>query len=301
MKLGLLFSGQGTQHTQMLPWLGSGALVQRVHAILGVPDWRSALHDAPWAVGNRNAQVLLTGLGLAAWAQLSPRLPAPAAIAGYSVGELAAFCAAGVFDAETAIDLAAQRAEAMDRSAARQPGGLLAVTGLGEPAIDCLCVDTGVERAIRVAADAAVLGGARDALAAAEEQATRLGAKCTVLNVSVASHTSAMGPAADAFADVLRGVSVRAPAVTLLSNAAGECVFTSDQAWKALAQQIARTVQWAACLDAMHARRLDCVLEIGPGAALATAWTRRFPDTPARSVDEFRSASAIVDWVLRQA
>jgi [acyl-carrier-protein] S-malonyltransferase len=93
---------------------------------------------------------------------------------------------------------------------------------------------------------------------------------------------------------------VRPPAVTLLSNAAGERVFTGDQASNALAQQIARTVQWAACLDAMHARRLDCVLEIGPGAALATAWARRFPDTPARSVDEFRSASAVVDWVLRQ-
>jgi [acyl-carrier-protein] S-malonyltransferase len=46
-------------------------------------------------------------------------------------------------------------------------------------------------------------------------------------------------------------------------------------------------------------RRVGCVLEIGPGAALARMWNQRFPDVPARSVDEFRSRSAIVDWVKR--
>jgi [acyl-carrier-protein] S-malonyltransferase len=42
------------------------------------------------------------------------------------------------------------------------------------------------------------------------------------------------------------------------------------------------------------------VLEVGPGAALASMWNRRFPDVPARSADEFRSADAVVDWVLRR-
>lgn len=299
MGLGLLFSGQGGQHAQMLPWLDPGALVDRVNQTLGVADWRCALQDPSWGARNRNAQVLLTGLALAAWAQLSPWLPAPLALAGYSVGELAAFSAAGVFCAEKAIDLAAQRANVMDRCATSGEQGLLAVTGLTGVAIDSLCADAGVELAIRVAADAAVLGGAKLALADAEARAVAQGAKCTLLNVAVASHTSVMRPAAQAFAQTLRGAALSPPKLALFSNAAADRITSTEHAAAALAQQIAQTVQWAACLDAVHDRRPSCVVEIGPGSALATMWNRRFPDVPARCVDEFRSMSAVRAWVLR--
>lgn len=300
MSLGLLFSGQGTQHAQMLPWLARDALVQRTEAALRVPDWRAAVQDPAWAARNRHVQVLLTGLGLAAWAQLAPALPAPMGVAGYSVGELAAFAAAGVFDADTALELAALRADAMDRAAAQAPGGLLGVTGLGAPAVDELCGAAGVAVAIRIAADAVVLGGPRPALAQAERLAAERGAKCSPLNVEVASHTPAMQPTAEEFAAVLRQRALRPPAVALFCNASGERVHGAEAAAQALARQIAQTVQWAACLEALHARRPSCVLEIGPGAALAAMWNRRYPEIPARSADEFRSGAALQAWVERQ-
>lgn len=52
-------------------------------------------------------------------------------------------------------------------------------------------------------------------------------------------------------------------------------------------------------MDALHERQVRCVLEVGPGSALARLWNERFPETPARSVDEFRAASAVADWVMR--
>jgi [acyl-carrier-protein] S-malonyltransferase len=107
------------------------------------PNWRSAVADARWTERNANAQMLLTGLALAAWHQISAALPAPIAIAGYSVGELAAFSAAGVFDAECALNLSGRRAELMDRCAEQAPGGMLAVAGLDGEAIDQLCTNTG--------------------------------------------------------------------------------------------------------------------------------------------------------------
>ncbi|MBS7781267.1 ACP S-malonyltransferase, partial [Acidovorax sp. CCYZU-2555] len=110
MSFALLFSGQGHQHPGMLPWLADDASVQATRARLGVADWRLALTDPAWAQRNDKAQVLLTGLSLAAWSQIAPLVAQPAAIAGYSVGELAAFSAAGVMDTPAALALAQQRA-----------------------------------------------------------------------------------------------------------------------------------------------------------------------------------------------
>lgn len=299
MSFGLLFSGQGTQHAQMLPWLGHSALVRQTESALGVTRWRDAMQDPAWAGRNRHAQIVLTGIGLAAWAELSPRLPAPAAVAGYSVGELAAFCAAGVFDARTALALADARAQAMDRCAASTPGALLAVSGLDKHAVEALCADAGVSIAVCIAIDTVVLGGPRPALAAAQRRADACGAKTSPLNVAVASHTPALQSAAEAFARVLRGAASRAPVAALFSNATAERVHDAPRALQVLAQQMAQTVLWADCLEAVHARRVSCVLEIGPGSALAAMWNRRFPEAPARSADEFRSADAVVAWVLR--
>ncbi len=301
MSFGLLFSGQGTQHAGMLPWIDDAdPLVKQTEAALGVEHWRRALESPEWAARNRHVQVLLTGIGLAAWARLAPQLPAPAAVAGYSVGELAAFSAAGVFGADRAIRLAAARAEAMDRAAAASPGGLLAVTGLASALIDAVCQATGAVVAIRIDADAAVIGGSAPALDDAAARAVDQGARCSRLNVALASHTPAMRPAALAFARVLDGVPLRAPTLPLFANVSGERIHGPAQAAQALSRQIAQTVQWSDCLDGLHARHLRCVLEIGPGAALAAMWNRRHPEVPARSADEFRSAQALLGWMLRK-
>ncbi|NRF70751.1 acyltransferase domain-containing protein [Aquincola sp. S2] len=302
MSVGLLFSGQGTQHPQMLNWLDdSHPLLRQMTSLLGVSNWRQALDDPTWATRNRHAQVLLTGVALTAWAQLSAGLPTPAAIAGYSVGELAAFAAAGVFDADIAMALAVQRAEAMDRAAAQSPGGLAAVGGLGAPAVAALCRATGAAVAIRIAADTVVLGGSTAALMDAEPRALELGAKWSPLKVGLASHTPAMSPAAQAFATVLAGMALKRPTTPLFSNTDAGRIFTAEQAARALATQIAQPVQWSGCLEAVHARQPACVLEVGPGSALAAMWNRRYPEVPARSCDEFRSARAVIDWVARLA
>lgn len=298
MSVALVFSGQGAQHAAMLPWLDEGApLVRATAAALGAPDWRTRLHDPGWAACNRHAQPLLTGLALAAWQQLAPALPTPVGIAGYSVGELPAYAAAGVFDADTALALAVARADAMDRAAAASPpGGLIGVTGLGADAVDTLCAATGLACAIRNGPDSVVLGGPEAALADGTRRAEAQGGRVTRLAVALASHTPAMAPAAAAFGERLVQTGLRRPTRPLFGNAVDR-VRSADDARDALARQIATTVRWDAAMDALHARRPACVLEIGPGQALAKLWNARHPDVPARSVDEFRSAGQIAAWV----
>jgi [acyl-carrier-protein] S-malonyltransferase len=297
MTFALLFSGQGTQHPAMLPWLADDERVAEMCVRLGVDDWRRRLEDPAWAANNANAQTLLTGLALAAWGQLAPMLPPPAEVAGYSVGELAAFSAAGVFDSATATALAPARAAAMDASAARVPGGLLAINGLAESALERLLIETALAIAIRNGVESVVLGGPVAALEQAQGIATAEGGQCTRLRVNVASHTPWMREAAQAFAaGTLSQVPFQSPRIVLFSNA-GDRIRDASAARTALAAQIAQTVRWDECMENVAARQVDCVLEIGPGQALTRMWNQRYPAIPARACDDFRSAAAIANWL----
>lgn len=300
MSLALLFAGQGTQHAAMLPWLDAcpeaGPVLARVEAQVGA-DWRHRLADPDWAQCNAVAQPLLTGLSLAAWHGLAPSLPAPAVVAGYSVGELAACSVAGVFDAADAMALAVERAAAMDRSAAGLDTGLLSVQGLDAKALQAACARFGLTMAIRLAADRAVLGGLSDALGVAERALSAGGARCKRLAVRVASHTPWMAAAAVEFEARLGTLSLSAPRSVLVCNRTGAAERDFGRLRQLLAQQIASTVLWDSCMDAIAERRVRCLLEVGAGQALTRLWRERYPDIPARSVDEFRSAPAIARWV----
>ena len=302
MSLALLFAGQGSQHAAMLPWLETCSESAATLALIAVqlgPGWRIHLEESEWAQRNAVAQPLLTGLGIAAWQGLAPRLPVPAVVAGYSVGELAAFCVAGVFDAAEAMSLARDRAAIMDRCVAGRDTGLLAVQGLDALALDAACTRHGLSVAIRLGADRAVLGGLSEALAAAEPDLSARGARCTRLGVRVASHTPHLAAAALEFEARLSTVALSSPWSMLVCNHSGATERDPIRLKQMLARQIATTVLWDACMDAIAERRVRCVLEVGPGNALTTLWRDRHPDIPVRSVDDFRSAEAVARWVER--
>lgn len=301
MALAIVFSGQGMQHADMLPWLRDDALPGEMASRLGRDDWRAALRDPDWAACNLNAQLVLTATALAAWRQIAGSLPRPVAIAGYSVGELAAFSAAGIFDADVALDIATRRALAMDRCAARAPGGLMAVSGASTQALAAVCSNHGLDVAIRNGCFSAVLGGPLAALDRAEDDLASRGARCTRLRVGVRSHTPAMRDAADDLLRELAAIPFRRPALPLFCNARGDRIADAASARPLLAAQVATTVRWADCMEGLRARQPRCVLEIGPAQALARMWNERYPDIPARSCDEFRSAPAIAAWVQEAA
>lgn len=183
---------------------------------------------------------------------------------------------------------------------ARSRRGLLAVTGL--PCHRSLAIGQahGLWPAIRNGDDSVVLGGPTVALEDAAMEATRLGARCTRLAVAVASHTPLMQVAVARVGAWLDTTPRRRPATPLFANLGGERVRDADHARQALAGQIASTVAWDDCMDALHARQPRCVLEMGAGQALARLWNQRHPEVPARASDEFRSAEGVVAWVRRQ-
>ncbi len=303
MSYALVFSGQASQHPAMLPWLDADpAASEALRAMsqgIGA-NWRVALQDAACRSKNAFAQVLITGTSLAAWAAIKEQLPqAPAVVAGYSVGELAAFACAGVFSVDQAIALAQRRAAPMDQAVLNQHTGMMAVTALPERRVLTVCDSLGLECAIRIRPGQSVFAGTDDALTQAAPRLEALGAVCKRLDVRVASHSSWMAPAAEAFAVALAELPFAAPRFPVATNVDGVICRNPALLRQALSQQLTSTVQWAACMEAIEERQVNCVLEIGAGSALATMWNERYRGIPARSIDEFQHPQGAVAWVER--
>lgn len=298
--LGILCPGQGAQHAGMLALLDAEpaalAVLAQAEAVLGAAP--AALAAGPELFTNAVAQPLICAAGLAAWAALAPKLPPVRVFAGYSVGELTAWACAGALPAATLIRLASLRAAAMD-AACREPTGLLAVRGLDRPQIEALCSAHGCAPAIVNDHDRLVVGGPRAALPGFEAAALALGAQLTPLAVPLASHTPWLAAAVPQFAQALAASAPGTPSAPVLAGIDGSAGFSGTDALRTLPAQIAQTVDWAACTDALVERGCTVLLELGPGSGLSRMARDRHPELAARSVADFRSLDGAAGWVAR--
>jgi [acyl-carrier-protein] S-malonyltransferase len=286
----------------MFPWLEAHAaarpLLGALAQAIGGP-WRERLASPSCAPANTLAQPLIVATSLAAAAVLREALPeGPAVIAGYSVGEVAACAAAGVCGEMDALALAQRRAVLMDAAVAGRDTGLLAIRGVSEAQVLAAC--PALECAIRIAPDSQVFGGLRADLEAAQ-LALQGRAQFTRLCVPLASHTAWMRPAAPGLREALEAMQLRAPACPIALNATGATKRDALTAREALVTQLTQTVRWDECMAAVAERQPRCVLEIGGGQALARMWAARWPQIPARSLEEFRTPEAAAHWVARHA
>lgn len=299
MSLAVIFPGQGSQSAAMLPWLDDDPFARPVldamEALIG-HDWRARSADPAWLSQNRIAQCLVTGIDLATWsALLGAGLPQPGVVAGYSVGEIPAFCAAGVFDVATALRLAQRRAELMDRSSVG--GTLLSASGRTHAELAPAVERWGYEVAIEIAVDRFVFGGPDADIDHIDAALKALGAATVRLPIRVASHTSAMAQASAGFAAEIEPLDWKPPRPALIADYTGARVLRPAELKRCLAGQISHTVQWDKAMKSVAERLPSCVLELGPGAALARQWAAARPDIPARSADDFKSAASVVAWV----
>ena len=305
-RLALLCSGQGFQHAGMFALTGepkaAAPAFAAAKAALGGRDARDlardgdakALHD------NAAAQVLCCTQALAAVAALRDALEEEVVVAGYSVGELAAWGVAGVFAAADVLELARRRAAAMDEAAAGTPGGLAAVRGLPRDKLEALCRAHGAHVAIVNGADQIVIGGAREDLAATLAAARAAGAgKVTELAVGAASHTPLLAAAVDPLRQALRDAeALELPDDRrLLSGIDGAAVFALGDGLDKLARQVAETVDWRACMEACRAGGVVRTLELGPGNALARLMAESLGERNSRSLDDFRSLDGVRRWL----
>jgi [acyl-carrier-protein] S-malonyltransferase len=299
----ILCSGQGTQHPGMFDLAAdcpAAAPVFSAAAGLLGKDPRQYVREAgPTLFDDRIGQILCCTQALAAWTALDT--PRRAVIAGYSIGELAAWGCAGAFDADTVLRLAERRAALMD-AAAPKNSGLAAIVGLPRAALAPILAQHAIAIAIINGVDSFVVGGRNDALGAACDAALAHGAVHAVrLRIAVPSHTPLLAAAVPQLHAALREATPHAPKLgyRLLSGIDGETVFDVETGVGKLARQISVTVDWAACLESCVAAGAECALELGPGTALSRMAAHLFPEGFVRATEDFRTLAGLRAWLQR--
>ena len=302
----ILCSGQGYQGAGMFDLLAGAAEAEPVFKaakfVLDGIDPRQLVHESTndELHADKVGQILCCTQAMAAWAVLSAKVPRPLVVAGYSVGELAAWGVAGLLDYEEVLHLALQRAAAMDKSTT-QPSGLVAIRGLTRDRLDPICKAHGAYVAIVNGKDQMLVGGTRKALEAVAQDARAAGAEhTTMLPVAVPSHTPLLAEASEEFREALFKAHLpeRMPSdVRLLSGIDGDTVFDVHMGAEKLARQIEQTVNWAACMESCRAAGVSKVFELGPGDALARMMHEVIPDGDVHSLSEFHSLSGFERWI----
>jgi [acyl-carrier-protein] S-malonyltransferase len=302
----ILCSGQGGQHPSMFDLVADCPEAEPVFAaaaaVLG-RDPRSFVKEAAPAdlFSDFSGQILCCTQALAAWAALGTARPARTVIAGYSIGELAAWGCAGALNELSTLRLAQRRAAVMD-AAAPSRSGLAAITGLRRRILEPILTRHALAIAIVNDVDSFTVGGSRTALQAACEEAAVRGAKRTVtLPVTVPSHTPLLSRATEQFRVTLREASPLLPRAgyRLLSGIDGDTVANIETGIDKLARQISTTINWAACLESCRSAGAVAALELGPGTTLSRMASALFPEGRARAVEEFRSLAGLRTWLQR--
>ncbi len=200
-------------------------------------------------------------------------------VAGHSLGEYSALCAAGTFSLADTARLLRIRGNAMQSAVPVGEGAMAAIIGLDEAEVEAVCREASTGGSCQVANDNGggqlVISGSKPAVEIAARLATDRGAKrALMLSVSAPFHSALMGPAADAMREALAGVAARAPAVPLVANVRAAPVSDPDEIVRLLVEQVTGRVRWRETVEWFAANDVTTLYEIGSGKVL-TGLARR--------------------------
>lgn len=298
----LLCPGQGAQSPRMLDFaLASPAgreAVAEASDVAGL-DIASRVRAGDDLFEPVFAQLCIVATTVASWQALAGEVPEPALVAGYSVGEVSAWCCAGSWNIGEAMAAVGRRAQLMAQ-ASPPDAAMMAVTALRRDTLLAITSRHALHVAIEVDSDHHIVAGRRPGLEAAAPQLEAAGASLHRLPVGVPSHTPLLDAAADALPAALASIAGRNPRIPVLRGIDGKALFAYADAIPAIARAVARPIRWKACIEEARERGIEATVELPPGNAL-TRMLARHPGLQARAVADFRSAEGVARWMERLA
>jgi [acyl-carrier-protein] S-malonyltransferase len=299
MAVALVFPGQGSQA------VGMGADLARAHAAA-----RNVFEEIDAALGHRLSQIMFEGpiATLTLTENAQPALLAVSMavmrvleeqgfrvadgaklVAGHSLGEYSALCAAGALSIADGARLLRIRGRAMQAAVPVGQGAMAALLGVGKEVAEKLAAAAAEGEVCQLANDneptQAVISGARTAIDRAAQLAKAHGVRRFMpLNVSAPFHCALMQPAADAMAAALAETRVSRPVVPLVANVAAAPISDPEEIKRRLVEQVTGTVRWRECVAAMAEDGVTDLVEVGSGKVLSGLAKRIVPSLNAISV-----------------
>lgn len=298
MSLAFLFPGQGSQAVGMGADLAgrfgaAKAVFQEVDSALG-QNLSGLMRDGPAddLTLTENAQPALMAVSVAVMRVLEQEfgvgVDRAAYVAGHSLGEYSALCAAGALSLADTARLLKLRGQAMQRAVPVGEGAMASLIG---PKTDVALAEaaaaSGAEVGVCVVANDnnagnVVISGAKAAVDRAIEKAKELGARAIPLNVSAPFHCPLMQPAADEMAAALASASIQAPRVPVVANVTAAATSDPETIRRLLVEQVTGRVRWRETLEWLGGPGgVTRFAEAGSGKVLTGMAKRIAPDAEA--------------------
>ncbi len=298
MSKAFVFPGQGAQTIGMGAALAAAyptarAVFQEVDDALG--ESLSALiweGDQDTLTLTENAQPALMATSMAVTRALEAEgigVDQASFVAGHSLGEYAALCAAGTFSVADAARLLRIRGRAMQEAVPVGIGAMAAILGLDFETVTQVAAEAAQGEVCQAANDndpgQVVVSGHKAAVERACEIAKAKGAKrAMLLPVSAPFHCALMEPAAAVMAEALAGVEMKAPSVTVVPNVRAEGCSDANELRSLLVSQVTGAVRWRESVAWMDAQGVTEIWEIGAGKALSGMVRRIARDVGTRAI-----------------
>lgn len=281
MNLAFVFPGQGSQSVGMqadLPEIFevARATYDEASDVLGF-DLLDLVANGPAATldDTVNTQPAMLAAGVATWrAWQAAGGPAPAMMAGHSLGEYTALVGAGVLEFADAVSLVRRRAELMQGAVPAGEGAMAAILGLDDEAVTDVCEsasESGIAEPVNFNSPGqVVVAGDNAAIDRVLDLAREAGARRAIkLAVSVPAHSSLMRPAGEQLAESLAAVKMSPPAVTVVCAVDGTPYDGPEDIRRRMQSQVYSPVRWVRTVGHMSSSGITHVAECGPGKVLA--------------------------------
>ena len=221
-----------------------------------------------------NTQPLMLTAGVAvyrAWQSLNA--PAPALLAGHSLGEYTALVVGGALQFADALPLVRYRAECMQEAVPKGVGGIAAILGLDDESVLKVCLEAAQDEVLEAvnfnSPGQVVIAGNRAAVERGMELAKIKGAKrALMLPMSVPSHCSLLRGAAELLRVSLNGVTMQAPSIPVLHNADVKSYVDVPSIKDALVRQLYSPVRWVETVQYFGQKLITHNVECAPGKVL---------------------------------